>query len=71
RNSEQLRTICEDSKYDFRLQEIWDMKEIIIIKPVQSSPGDVILVKCNFQTLDRSGITFVSLFFSLQIFHCF
>ncbi|NWH27740.1 MOXD2 protein, partial [Grus americana] len=66
RNGEQLRIICEDNKYDFRLQEIRDMKEILIIKP-----GDEILVECNFQTLDRSGITFVSLFFYLQIFHCF
>uniref|UniRef100_A0A8D0FA75 DOMON domain-containing protein n=1 Tax=Strix occidentalis caurina TaxID=311401 RepID=A0A8D0FA75_STROC len=53
RNGEQLRIICEDNKYDFRLQEIRDMKEILIIKP-----GDEILVECNFQTLDRSGITF-------------
>ncbi|XP_074009979.1 putative DBH-like monooxygenase protein 2 [Numenius arquata] len=52
-NGEQLGIICEDSKYDFRLQEIRDMKEILIIKP-----GDEILVECNFQTLDRSGITF-------------
>uniref|UniRef100_A0A663LXW0 DOMON domain-containing protein n=1 Tax=Athene cunicularia TaxID=194338 RepID=A0A663LXW0_ATHCN len=53
RNGEQLRIICEDNKYDFRLQETRDMKEILIIKP-----GDEILVECNFQTLDRSGITF-------------
>uniref|UniRef100_A0A663EFU7 DOMON domain-containing protein n=1 Tax=Aquila chrysaetos chrysaetos TaxID=223781 RepID=A0A663EFU7_AQUCH len=53
RNGEQLRIICEDNQYDFRLQEIRDMKEILIIKP-----GDEILVECNFQTLDRSGITF-------------
>ncbi|KAM6420961.1 putative DBH-like monooxygenase protein 2 [Pluvialis apricaria] len=53
RNGEQLGIICEDNKYDFRLQEIRDMKEILIIKP-----GDEILVECNFQTLDRSGITF-------------
>ncbi|KAM6211121.1 putative DBH-like monooxygenase protein 2 [Sarcoramphus papa] len=53
RNGEQLRIICEDNKYDFRLQEVRDMKEILIIKP-----GDEILVECNFQTLDRSGITF-------------
>ncbi|NXI97992.1 MOXD2 protein, partial [Psophia crepitans] len=66
RNGEQLRIICEDNKYDFRLQEIRDMKEILIIKP-----GDEILIECNFQTLDRSGITFVSLFFYLQICHCF
>ncbi|KAM6092906.1 putative DBH-like monooxygenase protein 2 [Theristicus caerulescens] len=52
RNGEQLGIICEDNKYDFRLQEIRDMKEILIIKP-----GDEILVECNFQTLDRSGIT--------------
>lgn len=39
RNSEQLGIICEDNKYDFRLQEIRDMKEILIIKPVRSSPG--------------------------------
>lgn len=39
RNGEQLRIICEDNKYDFRLQEIRDMKEILIIKPVRSSPG--------------------------------
>ncbi|XP_049677799.1 putative DBH-like monooxygenase protein 2 [Accipiter gentilis] len=53
RNGEQLRIICEDNKYDFRLQEIRDMKEIFRIKP-----GDEILVECTFQTLDRSGITF-------------
>ncbi|NXS70995.1 MOXD2 protein, partial [Pandion haliaetus] len=62
-NGEQLRIICEDSKYDFRLQEIRDIKEILIIKPI--------LVECNFHMLDRSGINFVSLFFYLQIFHCF
>lgn len=39
RNGEQLRIICEDNKYDFRLQEIRDMKEIFRIKPVRSSPG--------------------------------
>ncbi|KAF1500307.1 DBH-like monooxygenase protein 2, partial [Eudyptes chrysocome] len=66
RNGERLGIICEDNKYDFRLQEIWDMKEILIIKL-----GDEILVECNFQALDRSGITFVSLFFYPQIFHCF
>ncbi|NXK04987.1 MOXD2 protein, partial [Herpetotheres cachinnans] len=66
RNGEQLRIICEDNKYDFRLQEIRDMKEIVIIKP-----GDEILVECNFQTLDRSEVTFVSQFFYLQIFPCF
>ncbi|NXE77381.1 MOXD2 protein, partial [Cochlearius cochlearius] len=66
RNGEQLGIICEDSKNGFRLQEIRDVKEILIIKP-----EDEILVECNFQTLDRSGITFVSLFFYLQIFHCF
>ncbi|NXH74473.1 MOXD2 protein, partial [Hydrobates tethys] len=65
RNGEQLRIICEDNKYDFTLQEIRDMKEIIIVKP-----GDEILVECNFQTLDRSQTTFVSLFFYLRIFHC-
>ncbi|NWS14439.1 MOXD2 protein, partial [Pachyramphus minor] len=65
RNGEQLRITCEDNKYDFRLQEILDMKEILIIKP-----GDEILVECNFQTLDQSGVTFVSLFFCLLIFHC-
>ncbi|KAM6283498.1 DBH-like monooxygenase protein 2 [Spheniscus humboldti] len=52
-NGEQLGIIYEDNKYDFRLQEIRDMKEILIIKP-----GDEILVECNFQALDRSGITF-------------
>ncbi|NXS58563.1 MOXD2 protein, partial [Brachypteracias leptosomus] len=66
RNGEHLRIICEDNKYDFRLQEIQDMKEILTIKP-----GDEILVECNFQTLDRSEITFASLLFYLQIFHCF
>ncbi|NXL60678.1 MOXD2 protein, partial [Chordeiles acutipennis] len=66
RNGKQLGIICEDNKYDFRLQEIRDMKEILIIKP-----GDEILVECNFQTLDRTEITFVSLFFCLQIFNCF
>ncbi|NWX11502.1 MOXD2 protein, partial [Aegotheles bennettii] len=66
RNGEQLRIICEDNKYDFTLQEIRDVKEIITIKPV-----DEILVECNFQTLDRSEVTFVSLVFYLQIFHCF
>ncbi|XP_009072224.1 PREDICTED: putative DBH-like monooxygenase protein 2, partial [Acanthisitta chloris] len=53
RNGEQLRIICEDNKYDFRLQEIRDTKEILTIKP-----GDEILTECNFQTLDRSGVTF-------------
>ncbi|XP_012948541.3 putative DBH-like monooxygenase protein 2 isoform X2 [Anas acuta] len=53
RNEKQLGIICEDNKYDFTLQEIRDMKEILVIKP-----GDEILVECNFQTLDRSGITF-------------
>ncbi|XP_025962062.2 DBH-like monooxygenase protein 2 [Dromaius novaehollandiae] len=53
RNGEQLGIICEDNKYDFTLQEIRDMKEILTIKP-----GDEILVECRFQTLDRSGITF-------------
>ncbi|NXU26629.1 MOXD2 protein, partial [Thalassarche chlororhynchos] len=66
RNGEQLGIICEDNKYDFTLQEIRDMKEIVIVKP-----GDEILVECNFQTLGRPGTTFVSLFFYLQIFHCF
>ncbi|NXK51754.1 MOXD2 protein, partial [Chauna torquata] len=72
RNGKQLGIICEDNQYDFTLQEIRDMKEILTIKP-----GDEILVECNFQTLDRSGITFVSLFvclvgwFYLPIFHCF
>lgn len=37
RNGEQLRILCEDNHYDFRLQEIRDMKEILIIKPVRSS----------------------------------
>ncbi|NWI62665.1 MOXD2 protein, partial [Todus mexicanus] len=64
RDSEQLRIICEDNKYDLKLQEIQNTKEILVIKPE-------ILVKCNFKTLDQSGITFVSLFFYLQIFHCF
>ncbi|NXS39115.1 MOXD2 protein, partial [Balaeniceps rex] len=64
RNGEQLGIICEDN--DFRVQEIRDTKEILII-----TSGDEILVECNFQTLDRSGITFVSLFFYLKIFHCF
>ncbi|NWI55408.1 MOXD2 protein, partial [Calyptomena viridis] len=45
---------------DFRLQEIRDMKEILIIKP-----GDEILVECNFQTLGWSMVTFASLFFCL------
>ncbi|KAM6144563.1 putative DBH-like monooxygenase protein 2 [Phoenicopterus ruber ruber] len=53
RNGEQLGIICEDNKYDFRLQEIRDMKEILTIKS-----GDEILVECNFQTLDRSEVTF-------------
>ncbi|XP_025932744.1 putative DBH-like monooxygenase protein 2 [Apteryx rowi] len=53
RNGEQLGIICEDNKYDFTLQEIREMKEILTIKP-----GDEILVECTFQTLDRSGITF-------------
>ncbi|NWQ59749.1 MOXD2 protein, partial [Neopipo cinnamomea] len=60
RNGDQLRIICEDNKYDLRLQEIRDMKGILIIKS-----GDEILVECNFQTLDRSRVTFVSLFFYL------
>ncbi|NXU78321.1 MOXD2 protein, partial [Oreotrochilus melanogaster] len=79
RNGEQLGVICEDSKYDFTLQEIREVKEILIIISSQFSPGDAargrqdgeILVECNFQTLDRSGITFVSLFFYLEIFRCF
>ncbi|NXI69109.1 MOXD2 protein, partial [Anseranas semipalmata] len=65
RNGKQLGIICEDNKYDFSLQEIRNMKETLIIKP-----GDEILVECNFQTLDRSEITFVSLFFYLPIFRC-
>ncbi|NWJ10103.1 MOXD2 protein, partial [Crypturellus undulatus] len=65
RNGEQLSIICEDNKYDFTLQEIRDMKKILTIKP-----GDEILVECSFQTLDRSGITFVSLDFYLRIIHC-
>ncbi|NWS61400.1 MOXD2 protein, partial [Chunga burmeisteri] len=65
-NGEQLRIICQDNKYDFRLQDFQDMKETLIIKP-----GDEILVECNFQTLDWSDITFLSLFFYLQIFHYF
>ncbi|KAM9388087.1 LOW QUALITY PROTEIN: putative DBH-like monooxygenase protein 2 [Phaethornis superciliosus] len=52
-NSEHLGVICEDSKYDFTLQEIREVKELMIIKA-----GDEILVECNFQTLDRSEITF-------------
>ncbi|NWI20809.1 MOXD2 protein, partial [Crypturellus soui] len=65
RNGEQLSIICEDNKYDFTLQEVRDMKKILTIKP-----GDEILVECSFQTLDRSGITFVSLHFYLHIIHC-
>ncbi|NXD16908.1 MOXD2 protein, partial [Nothocercus nigrocapillus] len=65
RNGEQLGIICEDNMYDFTLQEIRDMKKILTIKT-----GDEILVECSFQTLDRSGITFVSLHFYLQIIHC-
>ncbi|NXW88399.1 MOXD2 protein, partial [Alopecoenas beccarii] len=66
RNGEQLGIFCEDKKYDFRLQEIRVMKEILIIKP-----GDEILVECNCQTLDLSGIASVSLFLYIRIFHCF
>ncbi|NWW98892.1 MOXD2 protein, partial [Caloenas nicobarica] len=62
RNGEQLGIFCEDNKYDFKLQEIRDMKEILIMKP-----GDEILVEYNYQT----GITSVNLFFYIQIFHCF
>ncbi|NXA38908.1 MOXD2 protein, partial [Eudromia elegans] len=65
RNGEQLGIVCEDNKYDFTLQEVRDMKNIVTIKP-----GDEILVECTFQTLDRSGITFVSLHFYLQIIRC-
>lgn len=36
RNEKQLGIICEDNKYDFTLQEIRDMKEILVIKPVRS-----------------------------------
>ncbi|XP_009574381.1 PREDICTED: putative DBH-like monooxygenase protein 2 [Fulmarus glacialis] len=53
RNGEQLVIICEDNKYDFGLQEIRNMKEIVIVKS-----GDEVLVECNFQTLDRSQSTF-------------
>nr|XP_009936782.1 PREDICTED: DBH-like monooxygenase protein 2 [Opisthocomus hoazin] len=53
RNGEQLGIICEDNKYDFSLQEVRDMKETLTVRP-----GDEILVECNFQTLDRSGITY-------------
>ncbi|XP_044866279.1 DBH-like monooxygenase protein 2 [Mauremys mutica] len=53
RNGEQVRIICEDNKYDFSLQETRDLKEVITIKV-----GDEILVECNFQTLDRTEITF-------------
>ncbi|NXT35903.1 MOXD2 protein, partial [Pelecanoides urinatrix] len=66
RNGKQLMIICEDNKYDFSLQETRNVKDIIMVKS-----GDEILVECNFQTLDRSQTTFVSLFFYLQIFHCF
>ncbi|NXC42985.1 MOXD2 protein, partial [Penelope pileata] len=66
RNGKQLGIICEDNNYDFNLQEFRDMKEILIIKP-----GDEILVECNFQTLDRSRVTFVSLFFYFPTFHWF
>ncbi|NWQ83094.1 MOXD2 protein, partial [Columbina picui] len=66
RNAEQRGIFCEDNKYDFRLRQIRDVKEILIMKP-----GDEILVECNYQTLDQSGITSVSLFFYIQIFHCF
>ncbi|KAM9293366.1 LOW QUALITY PROTEIN: DBH-like monooxygenase protein 2 [Morus bassanus] len=52
RNDKWLGIICEDNKYDFRLQEIQDMKEILIIKP-----GDEILIEYNTQILDQSGIT--------------
>uniref|UniRef100_A0A8C0GQE9 DOMON domain-containing protein n=1 Tax=Chelonoidis abingdonii TaxID=106734 RepID=A0A8C0GQE9_CHEAB len=53
RKGEQVRIICEDNKYDFSLQETRDLKEVITIKV-----GDEILVECNFQTLDRTEITF-------------
>ncbi|NXF54714.1 MOXD2 protein, partial [Oceanites oceanicus] len=66
RNGEQLGIICEDNKYDFTLQEARNLKEIVIVKS-----GDEILIECNYQTLDRSQSTFVSLFFYLQTFHCF
>ncbi|CAM4470843.1 unnamed protein product, partial [Lepidochelys kempii] len=55
RNGEQVRIICKDNKYDFSLQETRDLKEVITIKAIY---GDEILVECNFQTLDRTEITF-------------
>ncbi|CAM4472822.1 unnamed protein product, partial [Lepidochelys kempii] len=58
RNGEQVRIICKDNKYDFSLQETWDLKEVITIKAIY---GDEILVECNFQTLDRTEITFVAM----------
>ncbi|KAK2546537.1 putative DBH-like monooxygenase protein 2, partial [Columba livia] len=59
RNGEQLGIFSEDNKYEFRLQEIWDMKEILITKPCDllCSLGDEILVECNYETLDWSRIT--------------
>ncbi|NXE25316.1 MOXD2 protein, partial [Ardeotis kori] len=68
KKGQQLRIICEDNKYDFRLQEIRNMKKKNIIKQKKSFPGDEILVECNFQTLDKKKITFVKKFFYLQIF---
>ncbi|XP_028914011.1 putative DBH-like monooxygenase protein 2 [Ornithorhynchus anatinus] len=53
RNGVQLRTICKDNAYDFNLQESRDMKDRVEIKV-----GDQLLVECDYQTLDRTSMTF-------------
>ncbi|XP_051818205.1 putative DBH-like monooxygenase protein 2 [Antechinus flavipes] len=53
RNGSQLRIICKDDAYDFNLQEVRDLKEEVVIKM-----GDELLVECDYQTLDRTMLTF-------------
>ncbi|XP_036782022.2 putative DBH-like monooxygenase protein 2 [Manis pentadactyla] len=53
RNGTQLQTICKDDSYDFNLQEARDLQHPVVIKP-----GDELLVKCHYQTLDRDLVTF-------------
>ncbi|XP_044534935.1 putative DBH-like monooxygenase protein 2 [Gracilinanus agilis] len=53
RNGSQLRIICKDDAYDFNLQEVRDVREETVIKM-----GDELLVECDYQTLDRTTLTF-------------
>ncbi|XP_051007499.1 DBH-like monooxygenase protein 2 [Acomys russatus] len=53
RNGTQVQIICKDYSYDFNLQETRDLPQPAVIKP-----GDELLIECNYQTLDRDGMTF-------------